>query len=287
MAGVDESLVQPRRSAAKVAALLPIPLWRWPWRGRGGAKASAARAGSSHLAAVQSLPAAAGPAGSSITLGKAAAVAAALAIAGAGGGIVNQLEGSGPPVRRPALAVGQPSPGGPSSTLGHGFLLGGAPAGQAMTPGTASNRGHGAAASRRVTQFSHDRTVSASPGASARSSHGPSKPGLAPAGPSATQVVQTAAPTLSRVTSSAVSGLATLVPSAVGSLITSSSGGGRGSAIGSIVHRTLSDLGVARAGSGSSTSRPFSRPTGTVTSSTQPPSPSDSQVDPGGSPPPS
>ena len=50
MAGVDESLVKPRSIAAKIAALLPFPLWRWPWRGGSSAK-TAASGGGSHSAA--------------------------------------------------------------------------------------------------------------------------------------------------------------------------------------------------------------------------------------------
>ena len=35
MAGVDETLLKPRSIAAKIAALLPFPLWRLPWRLQG------------------------------------------------------------------------------------------------------------------------------------------------------------------------------------------------------------------------------------------------------------
>nr|MDQ2897529.1 sigma-70 family RNA polymerase sigma factor [Actinomycetota bacterium] len=31
LAGVDETLVRRRRIGAKIAGLLPLPLWRWPW----------------------------------------------------------------------------------------------------------------------------------------------------------------------------------------------------------------------------------------------------------------
>ena len=48
MAGVDETLLKPRSIAAKIAALLPFPLWRLPWRSRGAKAASAT--GSHHLA---------------------------------------------------------------------------------------------------------------------------------------------------------------------------------------------------------------------------------------------
>ncbi|HSY38401.1 MAG TPA: sigma-70 family RNA polymerase sigma factor, partial [Polyangia bacterium] len=79
MAGVDETLLRPRSIGAKIAALLPFPLWRLPWRSRG---AKAASSGSHHLAG-------AGPAGlipsagSAFTFGQAAATVAVL-IAGAG-----------------------------------------------------------------------------------------------------------------------------------------------------------------------------------------------------------
>jgi RNA polymerase sigma factor (sigma-70 family) len=82
MAGVDETLLRPRRIGAKIAALLPFPLWRLPWRSRG---AKAASSGSHHLAG-------AGPAGlipsagSAFTFGQAAATVAVI-IAGAGGGL--------------------------------------------------------------------------------------------------------------------------------------------------------------------------------------------------------
>ena len=101
IAGVDGALLRPRSIGAKIAALLPIPLWRWPWsrggrRGPGGpgansngARLGAARAASQHVAAgaLQNAAALGGSAGSSVGLGRAAAVAA-LAVAGAGGGLV-------------------------------------------------------------------------------------------------------------------------------------------------------------------------------------------------------
>ena len=78
LAGVDESLVKPRSIAARIAALLPFPLWRWPWHGGSGGPGGAgagsrggradarpsliARAGGHHLSAAQSLQSVAGAA---------------------------------------------------------------------------------------------------------------------------------------------------------------------------------------------------------------------------------
>jgi RNA polymerase sigma factor (sigma-70 family) len=97
LAGVDESLVKPRSVTAKIAALLPFPVWRWPW-GRGATKTaagkSAAAKGAAHASGAGSVQSAAGvaaPAASSIGIGQAAATMAALALAGAGGGIVTGL----------------------------------------------------------------------------------------------------------------------------------------------------------------------------------------------------
>ena len=127
LAGVDESLVKPRSIAARIAALLPFPLWRWPWGGgsggggtggsggvganvpaggRASGRGLLGRTGGHHLSATQSLQSVAGavgPTGTSITLGQAAATVAALAIAGAGGGAVTGLWGSRPAAKPAAL----------------------------------------------------------------------------------------------------------------------------------------------------------------------------------------
>ena len=123
LAGVDEALVKPRSIAARIAALLPFPLWRWPWHGGSGGPGGAgagsrgtggstpgqsliARTGGHHLSAAQSLQSvagAAGPTGSSVTLGQAAAAVAAIAIAGAGGGAATGLFGSKHAVRPAAV----------------------------------------------------------------------------------------------------------------------------------------------------------------------------------------
>ena len=83
MAGVDETLLKPRSIAAKIAALLPFPLWRLPWRSKGAKAASTG--GSHHLAGAGSaglVPSA----GSALTFGQAAATVAVI-VAGAGGGL--------------------------------------------------------------------------------------------------------------------------------------------------------------------------------------------------------
>ncbi len=82
MAGVDEALLKPRSIAAKIAALLPIPIWRLPWRSHGS---KAASAGGSHQAVGAGSAGLAGSAGSAITFGQAAATIAVI-VAGAGGG---------------------------------------------------------------------------------------------------------------------------------------------------------------------------------------------------------
>jgi RNA polymerase sigma factor (sigma-70 family) len=92
MAGVDETLLKPRSIAAKIAALLPFPLWRLPWRAKAAPTASAG--GAPHAAGAGSaglLPSA----GSAVTLGQAAATVAVI-IAGAGGALaVRGLDSGG------------------------------------------------------------------------------------------------------------------------------------------------------------------------------------------------
>jgi RNA polymerase sigma factor (sigma-70 family) len=92
MAGVDETLLKPRSIAAKIAALLPFPLWRLPWRAKAAPAGSAG--GAHHVAGAGSgglLPSA----GSAVTLGQAAATVAVI-IAGAGGGLaVRGLDSGG------------------------------------------------------------------------------------------------------------------------------------------------------------------------------------------------
>jgi RNA polymerase sigma factor (sigma-70 family) len=116
MAGVDETLLKPRSIAAKIAALLPFPLWRLPWRSKGAKAASTG--GSHHLAGAGSaslLPSA----GSALTFGQAAATVAVI-IAGAGGGLaVHGLTSGGRghhgTVNHPAHQVSSTSPGSGAS----------------------------------------------------------------------------------------------------------------------------------------------------------------------------
>jgi RNA polymerase sigma factor (sigma-70 family) len=87
--GIDESLLEPRRGIAKIAALLPLPLLRW----RRGASSDeqVAQSGSHSMAVAQSLQNVAqlvDPSGPAAALGRAAAAAAAIAIAGASGGLM-------------------------------------------------------------------------------------------------------------------------------------------------------------------------------------------------------
>src|SRR4029077_3814316 len=75
MAGVDEALLKPASIAAKIAALLPFPIWRWPWRGGGGsAKNAVVRTGSHPVTTqtIQSAAAMAEPAAATTTFGGAA-----------------------------------------------------------------------------------------------------------------------------------------------------------------------------------------------------------------------
>ena len=100
MAGVDEALIKPRTSiAAKIAALLPFPVWRLSWRSR-GAKGGTAN-GSHHLAGGGSAGMARS-AGSALTLGQAVATVAVV-IAGAGGGLAATGLGSGGHAHRSAV----------------------------------------------------------------------------------------------------------------------------------------------------------------------------------------
>ncbi len=137
LAGVDETLIKPRSIAARIAALLPFPLWRWPWRGGGAGKGV-----SLHAAAT-----AAAPAGSSVALGPAAAAVAALAIAGAGGSVVGGVWTSQPTVGptasiRPAAHT--------AAAASHSGLLGLPPALHAP-----ANRASGGVSHRNGVRLAH------------------------------------------------------------------------------------------------------------------------------------
>jgi RNA polymerase sigma factor (sigma-70 family) len=124
LAGVDESLVKPRRLGAKIAALLPFPLWRWSWGGGRAARDAVVRTGSHPLAinSLQSAGALGEPAGAS-ALGGAAVAAAVLALTGAGAGLAPAASGhhrgvqshsaSGSPARSTTI----PHPPAPLTTL--------------------------------------------------------------------------------------------------------------------------------------------------------------------------
>jgi RNA polymerase sigma factor (sigma-70 family) len=164
MAGVDETLLKPRSIAAKIAALLPFPLWRLPWRSKGAKAASTG--GSHHLAGGGSaslLPSA----GSALTFGQAAATVAVI-IAGAGGGLAAHGLASGGhghhgTVNHPAHHVSSTSPGSGASSS--------AAAGAKAAHGRASLT-RGASAIR----FTGSQNASGQPGATRRRQRG-SAPG--------------------------------------------------------------------------------------------------------------
>jgi RNA polymerase sigma factor (sigma-70 family) len=92
MAGVDETLLTPRSIAAKIAGLLPFPVWRLTWRGKGAKAASAT--GSHHLAGAGSAGLVSS-AGSALTFGQAAATVAAIVAAAGSGLAVHGLASGG------------------------------------------------------------------------------------------------------------------------------------------------------------------------------------------------
>ena len=139
-AGVDEALVRPRRVAAKIAGLLPVPFWRRLIRlvGAGGSRGGS---GGSHPTAAMSLKTAAGvtePAASSaLSLGPAAVTAAALAIIGAGGVLVHGAGAS--------RHAGHPLVAHPAASTAPAAVSGHATTGSAATRKAASMRRSGAA----------------------------------------------------------------------------------------------------------------------------------------------
>lgn len=87
--GLDESLLEPPRRIARIAALLPLPFVRW--RRSSAGNETVAQSGSHSVAVAQSLQNVAqmlDPVAPSAALGRAAAAAAAIALASAGGGLV-------------------------------------------------------------------------------------------------------------------------------------------------------------------------------------------------------
>ena len=134
MAGVDEALVRPRSIAAKIAALLPFPVWRLFGRSR-GAKAASAN-GSHHVAGAGSAGLAKS-AGSAITLGQAAATVAVV-IAGAGGGLAVTGLGSGGHARPPAMHRSAHQAAATSGSSGSATAAGAAAAAAAKRGGTST-----------------------------------------------------------------------------------------------------------------------------------------------------
>ena len=128
MAGVDETLLKPRSIAAKIAALLPFPLWRLPWRSRGAKTASTT--GSHHLGGAGSaglIPSA----GSAFTFGQAAATVAVI-VAGAGGGLAVH-----------GLAAGDPGHHAATSGSVHRVSsTSGGPAAPASSPAATTSHAH-------------------------------------------------------------------------------------------------------------------------------------------------
>ena len=198
MAGVDETLLRPRSIAAKIAALLPFPLWRLPWRSRG---AKAASTGSHNLAG-------AGPAGlipsagSAFTFGQAAATVAVI-IAGAGGGLAVHGLAAGSPGHHAA----SPSARRVSSSTGSA----GAPV-SATAARTARTHASSANAPSAIS-FAGSHNTAAQPGTTRRRQGGsaPGAPGTAGGGsaPPASGSAQGTAsrPSPSRTASTVVNGV--------------------------------------------------------------------------------
>ncbi|HEY6523729.1 MAG TPA: sigma-70 family RNA polymerase sigma factor [Solirubrobacteraceae bacterium] len=198
MAGVDETLLRPRSIAAKIAALLPFPLWRLPWRSRG---AKAASTGSHNLAG-------AGPAGlipsagSAFTFGQAAATVAVI-IAGAGGGLAVHGLAAGSPGHHAA----SPSARRVSSSTGSA----GAPV-SATAARTARTHASSANAPSAIS-FAGSHNTAAQPGTTRRRQVGsaPGAPGTAGGGsaPPASGSAQGTAsrPSPSRTASTVVNGV--------------------------------------------------------------------------------
>jgi len=163
MAGVDETLLKPRSIAAKIAALLPFPLFRLPWGSKG---AKAASAGGSHHAAGAGSAALVPSAGSAFTFGQAAATVAVI-IAGAGGGLaVHGLASGGH--RHHAAATHSTSRASSSSGA----------AGSAASPAAAKAKHHAASLTSGTSaiRIKAPQTSSAQRGTARRVQHG-STPG--------------------------------------------------------------------------------------------------------------
>jgi len=205
LAGVDETLISRRWVGAKVAALLPLPLWRWPWTS-GRARQAIVNAGTQPT--VLTLSHAAEPAAAS-ALGGAAVAAAVLALAGTGtitaptavraGRPLAHSAVARPVIRPPASAAGSAAP-----TVGHG-----APAVSTSAPehgrlrlGGQSRRLSGTAEPRPPRHLRRVRRAPAHPGTPA----GPRSPARSAPGAPTPAGVPTPAPlTLSHAAGSTIS----------------------------------------------------------------------------------
>ena len=250
MAGVDEALVRPRSIAAKIAALLPFPVWRLFGRSRGAKTASAN--GSHHVAGAGSASLAKS-AGSAITLGQAAATVAVV-IAGAGGGLAATGLGSGGHARPPAVhrsAHQAAGTSGTSGSSGSATPAAAAPkASRGRTSPTAKTAGFSAPRTATSQRGGARKQRGSTPGApgSGTSSGAPgssSSPGQATGGGStpastATKAVNGAAKTVNGVTKTvngATNGLGKTVNGVVGGAGKTVSGvvGGAGNTVNGVV----------------------------------------------------
>ncbi len=231
LAGVDEALLKPRSIAAKIAALLPFPLWRWPWRGGGGAKTAVVRSGSHPFAAqtLQSAAAVAEPAAATTTLGGAAIAAAVIALAGGGGGVVAALASqdhhrAAAPATAHAHQAGRtlsttsaPSSARPVGGAGAGSkaALAAHPLSRITSGGTVHARHGGSATKAPTTRSSSGAGAPSSPlGAVPKTPGLPSLPTVPPPSSAPTSLVKTVSNTVHHVvrsvTGSAASGTSSL-----------------------------------------------------------------------------
>jgi RNA polymerase sigma factor (sigma-70 family) len=136
--GLDESLLEPRRGLAKLAALLPLPLPLLSFRRGGSSRGVLGRSGSHSLAVVRSVPKVAqlvDPSGPMTDFGRAAAAVAAIAIASAGGGIVASLAPGQRTTATPASArAAAPGHGSALSIINILSPVGASPSGLASSP---------------------------------------------------------------------------------------------------------------------------------------------------------
>ncbi len=238
LAGVDESFVKPRSIAAKIAALLPFPLWRWSLGGRG----KAAKAGSHTLTKAGSIKGAAGAAGTAapgFTLGPAALTAAALAVAAVGGGTVAGVWGGHHP-RRAAITAHPASSTGSASSLTKSTSRSGLSAPAAVAGGTAAAK----KASVSGRSLSHSGRVRPRPGGHVVTRPGKSTPtsgstGSTGGGSTATKSGPSRQPTISSVTGGAgrtVTGTAKSTVSGIRHVVSKTVHSGSGS-VTSTVHK--------------------------------------------------